>query len=107
MTAAGTTGSDGAGGRARRGRRGPAEATSLGSVSRPANGHAPGAAECEACGSASLTRLHLVLGDGTEVTFVSCHSCEHKGWYPMTGDGTAMTRDEVIARTARRGPGAG
>ncbi len=94
----------GAGGRARRGEPEPAP---LGSVSHPAGGHAPGADSCEVCGSGALTRLHLVLGDGTEVTFVSCHSCEHKGWYPLDGDGTALTRDEVIARTARLGPSAG
>lgn len=94
----------GAGGRARRAVPEPAP---LGSVSRPAGGHAPGTETCGACGSQSLTRLHLVLGDGTEVTFVSCHSCEHKGWYPLDGDGTALTRDEVVARTSRPGPDAG
>jgi hypothetical protein len=44
----------------------------------------------------------MVLGDGTPVVFVSCHRCEHKGWYPLDGDGTALTRDEVLARSGKR-----
>lgn len=74
----------------------------LGSLSRPELDLAPGTADCEACGSTRLTRLHLDLADGTAVTFVSCHECEHRAWFPVDGDGTSLTRDEVVARSTRR-----
>jgi len=67
----------------------------------PAARHAPGTATCEACGSARLTRLHLALADGTDVTFVSCHDCEHRAWFPLDGDGSSLPRDEVVRRSAR------
>jgi hypothetical protein len=35
------------------------------------------------------------------VTFVSCHDCEHRAWFPLDGDGTALPRDEVVRRSAR------
>jgi hypothetical protein len=44
----------------------------------------------------------MVLGDGTAVVFVSCHRCEHKGWYPTDGDGTPLSRDEVLARSGKK-----
>jgi hypothetical protein len=53
------------------------------------------------CGSERLTRLHLALADGTDVTFVSCHECEHRAWFPVAGDGTALSRDEVVRRSSR------
>jgi hypothetical protein len=53
------------------------------------------------CGSERLTRLHLALADGTEVTFVSCHQCEHRAWFPVDGDGTALSRDEVVRRSSK------
>lgn len=85
----------------RRGRRGEPEPTPLGSLSRAGAEHAPGTEDCEACGSARLTRLHLSLADGTEVTFTSCHACEHHAWFPLDGDGTSLSRDEVVCRSAR------
>lgn len=85
----------------RRTRRGEPEATPLGSLSLPAAEHAPGTGACEVCGSTRLTRLHLVLADGTDVTFASCHDCEHRAWFPLDGDGTALPRDEVVRRSAR------
>lgn len=74
----------------------------LGSVSRAVAPVTPGTETCASCGADSLTRLSMVLGDGTPVVFVSCHRCEHKGWYPLDGDGTALTRDEVLARSGKR-----
>lgn len=85
----------------RRGRRGEPEATPLGSLSQAGAAHAPGTAECEVCGATRLTRLHLALADGTDVTFVSCHVCEHRAWFPVGGDGTALSRDEVVRRSSR------
>ena len=94
--------SAGGGAGRRKGRRGEPEATPLGSLSAPSHGkHAPGTGECEVCGSTRLTRLHLALADGTDVTFVSCHECEHRAWFPLAGDGTSLSRDEVVRRSAR------
>ena len=39
---------------------------------------------CAACGSSRITRISMVLTDGTPVDFTSCHDCEHKVW---TGTG--------------------
>jgi hypothetical protein len=91
-----------AGGTSGRRRRGEPEQTPLGSLSQPEQHIAPGAGECEVCGSARLTRLHLELADGTAVTFVSCHECEHRAWFPLDGDGTSLSRDEVVSRSTRR-----
>ncbi len=93
----------GAGGAGRRkGRRGEAEPTPLGSLSHDVGGeHAPGTGTCEVCGSARLTRLHLTLADTTDVTFVSCHDCEHRAWFPFDGDGTSLSREEVVRRSGR------
>jgi len=92
---------EGAAGR-RRGRRQAEEAQPLGSLTRQEQPHPPGAEVCGSCGADRLTRLRLTLADGTDVTFVSCHVCEHRAWIPLDGDGTALSRDEVVQRSARR-----
>ncbi len=102
MVPAGGAGTGGTGGQRRRPRRGEPEQTPLGSLSRQDPTLPPGTAECEACASTRLTRLHLDLADGTAVTFVSCHECEHHAWFPLDGDGTSLSRDEVVARSTRR-----
>jgi|APAga8741243762_1050094.scaffolds.fasta_scaffold00002_268 hypothetical protein len=86
----------------RRGRRAAEPALPLGSLARQDQHHPVGTAACAACGSDRLTRLRLTLADGTEVTFVSCHACEHRAWIPLDGDGTALTRDQVVERSSRR-----
>ncbi|QZN87597.1 hypothetical protein K5O09_13140 [Cellulomonas sp. C5510] len=73
----------------------------MGSLSHAAAEHAPGTGACEVCASSHLTRLHLTLADGTDVTFVSCHDCEHRAWFPLDGDGTSLSRDDVVRRSAR------
>jgi hypothetical protein len=90
-----------AGGGRRKGRRAEQDATPLGSLSSPGQQHAPGTEVCEVCASPRLTRLHLALADGTDVTFVSCHECEHRAWFPIAGDGTPLDRDEVVRRSSR------
>ncbi len=82
-------------------RAGEQDATPLGSLSLPAAESVPGTAVCSVCASTSLTRLHLVLGDGTPVVFVSCHDCEHKAWFVADGVGVELTRDDVVARSAK------
>lgn len=92
----------GGGGAGRRpGRRARATDTPLGSLSHAGAEHAPGTGSCEVCASSRLTRLHLTLADGTDVTFVSCHECEHRAWFPLDGDGTSLSREDVVRRSAR------
>ena len=58
---------------------------------------------CGACGSAALTRLPMVLTDGTEVTFISCQSCEAREWLSVDEVGTwrSLPIESVLARSAR------
>ncbi|MEV7972717.1 hypothetical protein [Cellulomonas sp. NPDC089187] len=85
----------------RRGRR-PAPVEPLGSLTRQDQQVPVGTQACTACGATRLTRLRLTLADGTEVTFVSCHACEHRAWVPVDGDGTPLTREQVMERSAKR-----
>lgn len=59
---------------------------------------------CGTCGSDALTRLAIVLADGTEVTFISCHGCERREWLTAHSDGTwtALPIESVLERSARR-----
>ena len=61
-------------------------------------------AACGSCGSPSLTRLPMVLADGTDVVFVSCHACEAKAWLRTGADGdlTPMPIDTVLERSAKK-----
>ncbi len=90
----------GAAGR-RKGRRGEPEPTPLGSLSQAGQEHAPGTGECEAWGATPHTPLPRAQAAGTDVTFVSCHECEHRAWFPLDGDGTSLSRDEVVRRSSR------
>jgi hypothetical protein len=70
--------------------------------------HAPDAGRtprtCGSCGTEDLTRLPMVLTDGTEVTFISCNACETREWLVPLADGTwrAAPIDVVLSRSARR-----
>lgn len=87
----------------RRGRaRAPEEPAPLGSLSRAGSAVVAGTEACATCGATSLTRLSMVLGDGTAVVFVSCHRCERKAWYPADGDGTPLSREDVLARSGKK-----
>ena len=70
----------------------------------PAADRPPHADRCSACGSTDLTRLPMVLTDGTDVTFTSCHRCERRAWLTMDDDGSwrAMPIEVVIERSARK-----
>lgn len=41
----------------------------------------------------------MVLTDGTPVTFVSCHACEHRAWFGEDGE---LSRASVLSRSAKR-----
>ena len=68
------------------------------------NGRSPEPGRCSTCGSGSLTRLPMVLTDGTDVTFQSCLQCERREWLEPTTDGTwtSIPIESVLARSARR-----
>ena len=59
---------------------------------------------CGSCGAEDLTRLPMVLTDGTDVTFISCNACETREWLVPMPDGTWRTApiDVVLRRSSRR-----
>lgn len=58
---------------------------------------------CPSCRSGELTRLPMVLTDGTDVLFLSCHLCEHRLWLVEQADGwSALPIETVLARTTRK-----
>ena len=59
---------------------------------------------CSSCGSTVLTRLPLVLTDGTDVTFISCHVCEARAWFSQDDGGgwTSIPIASVLERSARK-----
>ncbi len=49
------------------------------------------------CGSGDLTRLPMVLTDGTDVLFVSCQVCEGREWLTESdGQWLSLPIDTVI-----------
>ncbi|MDO8108575.1 hypothetical protein Q6348_15360 [Isoptericola sp. b441] len=58
---------------------------------------------CSSCGAGRLTRLPMVLTDGTDVVFVSCQVCERKEWLAaIEGGWSSLPIETVIERTSRR-----
>ncbi len=56
------------------------------------------AARCPVCDGTRLTRIGLVLTDGSPVDFTSCHNCEHKSW---VHEGTDLPIDSVLANARK------
>ncbi|MCR6491721.1 hypothetical protein [Cellulomonas sp. P24] len=86
----------------RRGRKSGDVAEPLGSLAGAASTSTPGPEACSACGGTTLTRVRIVLTDSTPAVFVSCHACEHKGWYEDGGDGTEFGLDWVTVHSAKK-----
>jgi hypothetical protein len=84
-----------------RGRRAPVAALPLGSIATVAPRTAPGTSSCGVCASTALTHLEMTLTDGTPVVFISCHACEHKGWFEVDGDGSPMSLDAVLGSATK------
>jgi hypothetical protein len=62
--------------------------------------------QCSSCSSVDLTALPMVLGDGTPVTFVSCHVCERREWLTAEDDGSwsSIPIESVLARSGKKKP---
>lgn len=56
------------------------------------------ALRCPVCDGTRLTRIGLVLTDGSPVDFTSCHHCEHKSW---VHEGTNIPIDTVLAKARK------
>ena len=56
------------------------------------------AAKCPECSGTRLTKLTMVLTDGSPVDFTSCHTCEHKSWMQ---DGAPLEVDTVLAKARK------
>jgi hypothetical protein len=89
-------------GRKPRARKPAMAAEPLGSLSQGDDLAGPGGSECRSCRGTRLTQLRIVLGDGTPVVFVSCHQCEERSWFALDGTGDELTREDVLARSAKR-----
>ncbi len=60
---------------------------------------------CQQCGSTVLTRLPMVLTDGTDVLFVSCQACEGRQWLTEhDGEWAVLPIDTVLQRATRKNP---
>jgi hypothetical protein len=57
-----------------------------------------GAVRCPVCDGTRLTRIGLVLTDGSPVDFTSCHNCEHKSW---VHEGTDLPIDTVLLKARK------
>ncbi|QTE30260.1 hypothetical protein [Pengzhenrongella sicca] len=84
-----------------RGRRRAVPAAPLGSITLETTRTVPGTLTCAECDSAELTHLRLTLTDGSPVVFVSCHACEHKGWFAVGGAGEALSLESVLGSSAK------
>jgi hypothetical protein len=56
------------------------------------------ATKCPACSGTRLTKLTMILTDGSPVDFTSCHTCEHKSWVQ---DGATLPVDSVLAKARK------
>ena len=68
----------------------------LGSISQPGGPAVPGTEACLRCGETQLTRIRMALTSGKQVLFVSCPECEQRNWFPLDGNGTPLSREEVM-----------
>jgi hypothetical protein len=85
----------------RRRRKGTERVEPLGSLSLGGSDLVGGTEKCSVCGGTSLTRVRMVLTDGTPAVFVSCHDCEHRGWHEIGGDGVEKGIDWVTEHSVK------
>jgi uncharacterized protein with PIN domain len=53
---------------------------------------------CPECAGRRVTKISMLLTDGSPVDFVSCHDCEHKHWAGRDG---ALPLDGVLTRARK------
>lgn len=53
---------------------------------------------CSACGSDRLTRIDMLLTDGSPVEFAHCLRCEHREWVQA---GTPLTLRRVLNKARK------
>ena len=56
------------------------------------------------CASQDLTKVPMMLTDGTDVVFVACGRCERREWFETLAQGlwAPIPIDAVLERSARR-----
>ena len=84
-----------------RSRRAETVAVPLGSIAVARARTTPGTVSCGNCSSTALTHVQMTLTDGRPVIFVSCHDCEHKGWFAMDGTGVNLSFDSVLTSATK------
>lgn len=58
---------------------------------------------CPECAGGDLTRVPIVLADGTDVVFVACGGCEVRAWLVEDTDSwRRIPIEHVLASSARR-----
>lgn len=55
--------------------------------------------ECSMCGASDAIQIEITLPDDTDVTFNSCHRCEHKWW---ASDSAVLDLTTVLEKARRR-----
>ncbi len=55
--------------------------------------------ECSKCGARDAIQIELTLPDDTEVTFNSCHRCEHRWW---EAGSTVIDLNTVLEKARRK-----
>ena len=53
---------------------------------------------CSSCGGEDAIQIEITLPDGSDVTFNSCHRCEHRWWE----SGTEVIDLNVVLEKARK-----
>lgn len=55
--------------------------------------------ECSMCGASDAIQIEITLPDETDVTFNSCHRCEHKWW---ESDSDVLDLTTVLEKARRK-----
>lgn len=54
--------------------------------------------ECSSCGASDAIQIEIQLPDETDVTFNSCHRCEHRWW---ESDSDVLDLSTILERARR------
>lgn len=59
----------------------------------------PATVQCSQCGAADAIQIEITLPDDTDVTFNSCHRCEHRWW---ESDSSVLDLTTVLEKARRK-----